>query len=79
MSDYCRGCRYDVKKRTGAGACPFNFLYWDFIARHAVRLGANTRMQPVLRGWNRFAEKEQRQIRSEASRFLAAMDEDGAQ
>ena len=34
MSDYCGGCRYDVKQRTGPNACPFNALYWDFIARH---------------------------------------------
>ena len=34
MSDYCRGCHYDVKAATGERGCPFNALYWDFIARH---------------------------------------------
>lgn len=79
MSDYCRGCRHDVKKRTGPGACPFNFLYWDFVARHADRLGSNARMQPVLRSWNRFSESERQRIRREAARFLATLDEAPAQ
>ena len=34
MSDYCRGCRYDVRDAVGEMACPFNYLYWDFFARH---------------------------------------------
>ena len=38
MSDYCENCRYDVKQRTGDDACPFNYLYWDFMARNAGRL-----------------------------------------
>ncbi len=27
MSDYCTGCRFNPKVRTGADACPFNVLY----------------------------------------------------
>ncbi|MEO0541805.1 MAG: cryptochrome/photolyase family protein, partial [Cyanobacteria bacterium P01_A01_bin.105] len=34
MSDYCKGCRYNHKARTGPDACPFNFFYWDFLGRH---------------------------------------------
>ena len=34
MSDYCGGCRFDVKARFGADACPFNALYWDFMIRN---------------------------------------------
>ncbi len=45
MSDYCRGCRFDRTKRTGPDACPFTTLYWDFLARHADRFGA----QPACR------------------------------
>lgn len=35
MSDHCAGCAYDVKRRDGDGACPFNPLYWDFLDRNA--------------------------------------------
>ena len=44
MSDYCRGCRYDVRERLGEDACPFNALYWDFLIRNRGVLGANPRM-----------------------------------
>ena len=48
MSDYCKGCRYDPKKRVGDDACPFTTLYWDFLARHRQRLAGNNRMaRPV--------------------------------
>jgi deoxyribodipyrimidine photolyase-related protein len=44
MGDHCRACPYDPKARTGPTACPFNALYWDFLARHRERLAANPRM-----------------------------------
>ena len=34
MSDYCNHCPYDPDVMIGDNACPFNGLYWDFIARH---------------------------------------------
>ena len=51
MSDYCGGCAYDVKASVGPRACPFNALYWDFIARHADRFGPNPRMAMPVRTW----------------------------
>jgi deoxyribodipyrimidine photolyase-related protein len=51
MSDYCGGCRYDAKKSTGADACPYNSLYWDFIARNERRFASNPRMALVVRNW----------------------------
>ncbi len=44
MSDYCGRCAYDVKDRLGERACPFNALYWDFLARNADKLARNPRM-----------------------------------
>ncbi|MDP9096936.1 MAG: cryptochrome/photolyase family protein, partial [Pseudomonadota bacterium] len=44
MSDYCRKCHYDVKDAVGEKACPFNALYWDFMARHRERFSRNNRM-----------------------------------
>lgn len=38
MSDYCRDCQYDPKKRVGPTACPFNALYWDFYDRNEEQL-----------------------------------------
>lgn len=49
MGDYCKGCHYDRKARTGDRACPFNALYWDFFSRHQQRLSANPRLGMVYR------------------------------
>jgi deoxyribodipyrimidine photolyase-related protein len=75
MSDYCAGCAYDVKQATGPAACPFNFLYWDFIARHAERFASNVRMAMPLRNWQRMAPERRDAIRAQAAAFLAQLDE----
>ena len=52
MSDYCRGCHYDVRAKTGERACPFNSLYWDFMLRHRERLERNPRIGVMYRNPN---------------------------
>jgi deoxyribodipyrimidine photolyase-related protein len=74
MSDYCAGCAYDVKDATGGRACPFNFLYWDFIARHTARFAANPRMAMPLRTLARFSPERIAAMRGRAQIFLAALD-----
>ena len=74
MSDYCGACVYDVKKSHGPGACPFNFLYWDFIARHAVRFAANPRMAMPVRALERMDPEKVAAIRADAAAFLDSLD-----
>ncbi len=74
MSDYCGACSYNVKDATGENACPFNFLYWDFMARHHERFAANPRMAFPIRTLERMDPKRRDAIRQNATRFLAAMD-----
>ncbi|MBB4078299.1 deoxyribodipyrimidine photolyase-related protein [Lewinella aquimaris] len=59
MSDYCKGCHYDPKQRTGERACPFNSLYWDFLDRHRERFSGNFRMKMMYRAWERKGSEEQ--------------------
>lgn len=73
MSNYCRGCRYDVKKRVGADACPFNALYWDFLARNERKLRQNRRMWQPYATWDRFGEKTKAEIREQARSFLDSL------
>ena len=73
MSDYCGTCRYDVKQRTGTQACPFNALYWDFIARHRDSIGTNPRMAQMVRTYDKFAADEQRRIAASAAAFLDSL------
>jgi deoxyribodipyrimidine photolyase-related protein len=73
MSDYCGSCRYDVKQRTGAKACPFNALYWDFIRRHAATIKTNSRMAQMVRTYEKFADDEKDRISASAAAFLAGL------
>ncbi|WP_174278780.1 cryptochrome/photolyase family protein [Sphingomonas bacterium] len=78
MSDYCRHCRYDVKQRVGPDACPFNALYWDFLARHEDKLRGNGRLRGPYRTWDRFAPETQGEVRAQAAGYLATLDAGGA-
>jgi deoxyribodipyrimidine photolyase-related protein len=49
MSNHCQGCRYDPAQSTGAAACPFTTLYWDFLMRHEELLKKNPRMAMQLK------------------------------
>jgi deoxyribodipyrimidine photolyase-related protein len=49
MSDYCKGCTYNRKLRTGDTACPFTTLYWDFLDRHHDRFVRNARVATQAR------------------------------
>lgn len=73
MSDYCRSCRYDVKQRTGPDACPFNALYWDFVARNAPMLRTNPRMAMPYKNWDRMTDADQAALRSDAAKFLETL------
>lgn len=74
MGDHCGRCRYDVKKRTGPEACPFNSLYWAFIARHRDRLARNHRMQMIVRSWDRMDDATRADLVSTAEAFLGRLE-----
>jgi len=77
MSDYCAGCRYDVKQKTGPDACPFNPLYWDFLARNESRLRGNPRLGQAYRTWDRMEDSRKTAYRDSAARFLETLDASG--
>jgi deoxyribodipyrimidine photolyase-related protein len=67
MSNYCRGCRYDPEKRTGADACPFTVLYWDFLIRNRERLARNQRMTMILKNVDRLDDGVRVEITTSAA------------
>ena len=69
MSDYCKGCRYSVKDTETENACPFNYLYWDFLNRHRDRFRTNPRMAMIVRNLDRFSEEKMGAILSRAEAF----------
>jgi deoxyribodipyrimidine photolyase-related protein len=70
MSDYCADCRYSPKESIGPKACPFNFLYWDFLMRHRALLSRNQRIGPILGNIDRMTEEKRQAIRAQAANFL---------
>lgn len=74
MSNYCGSCHYKVAQKTGAGACPFNALYWHFMHRHRARFEANPRTGQVYRTWDRLGEERQQDYLASADRFLATLE-----
>ena len=72
MSDSCKPCRFDPKKRTGDDACPFTTLYWDFLARNEAAFSGNHRMGQQLAGMRRLADLDA--VRERAVHVLTALD-----
>ncbi len=73
MSDYCRNCRYDVKQTVGPRACPFNFLYWNFLIENAPQLRSNQRMAMIYASMERMDEVKRAAIQDQAARFLGEL------
>ncbi|GGD44440.1 cryptochrome/photolyase family protein [Sinisalibacter lacisalsi] len=74
MSDYCGGCSYDVKARSGEAACPFNALYWHFLTRHRDRFAANHRMRPMFANLDRMDAATRDAVLDRAEAILIGMD-----
>lgn len=74
MSDHCGPCRYDVKQKTGPNACPFNALYWDFLARHERRFRRNHRMRTMYASWDRMKPEIREAYRVSAAAFLETLE-----
>ena len=70
MSNYCKGCSYSVTTKNGPKACPFNYLYWDFLDRNRAKLRANPRVGMMYRTYDRMDEDKQQAIRSDAEKFF---------
>ncbi len=70
MSDYCTGCAYDVKVKSGAKACPFNYLYWNFMISNEARLAGNPRMGMAYRTLNAMTPERRAEVIAESEAFL---------
>ncbi len=73
MSDYCGGCRYSPKQRTGPNACPYNYLYWNFLIENESKLRANPRTGQNVLGLRYINDAQRATIREEAKQFLIAL------
>jgi deoxyribodipyrimidine photolyase-related protein len=74
MTDYCSGCFYDKKLRTGAKACPFNSLYWHFYDRNRALLAKNPRIGMAYVTLNKMEADTHAAILAQAEHYLADLE-----
>lgn len=74
MSDYCESCAYKVREKNGSDACPFNYLYWDFLARNRDRLSNNHRIGMMYNTYDRMGEDKKHSIATDSKLFLESLE-----
>jgi len=74
MSNYCKSCHYNVKEKSGEKACPFNYLYWDFLMRHQDTLSANPRIGMAYRTLAKMSAEKKQAVIDDSQLFLSRMD-----
>ena len=78
MSNYCKGCAYAPSKKNGDKACPFNYLYWDFLIRNEDALRGNPRMGMIYRTLDRMGEEKVDAVEYDTKRFFERLDQNAA-
>ena len=73
MSDYCGSCRYAVTKKDGPKACPFNYLYWNFLIENRDRFRDNHRMRMIYKTLDRMGDEKTAAILADSERFFRAL------
>ena len=73
MSDFCGSCHFDVRKKNGPDACPFNYLYWAFMIRNRDILQNNPRMAFPYKTLASWSEQKTNAYVEEADAFIAAL------
>ena len=70
MSNYCKSCRFKVSKKNGPEACPFNYLYWDFMMRNEEKLRGNPRLGFTYKTLDKMSEEKTQAIKDDSQRFF---------
>ena len=74
MSNYCKNCHYNVSEKNGDNACPFNYLYWNFLIENKDVLQKNHRMSMIYNILEKFDEVKIDSIIKDSKNFLIEMD-----
>jgi len=59
-----------VNSKDGKDACPFNYLYWDFLIRNEKKLRENPRMGLIYRNLDKMKSIKYETIKSDSNIFL---------
>lgn len=73
MSNYCSKCAYNIKDKTGDKACPFNYLYWNFIDKQRETFMENGRASFMVNMFDKRSEEDKKEIRESSSNFIKSL------
>ena len=73
MSNYCKTCHYKVSEKTGKTACPFNYLYWNFLKKNRPLLEGNIRLKMSYRTLDKMTGEKLQIIESDSETFLSSL------
>ena len=73
MSNYCKNCTYVITKKNGPDACPFNYLYWDFLVRNREKLESNPRISMMYKTYDRMDVEKKQRIKQDSKVFLDSL------
>lgn len=73
MSNYCKHCAYNVKEKTGAKACPFNYLYWNFLIENREKFEKNHRMRMIYSTLDKMSPEKKADIIKSSEKFLSKL------
>lgn len=77
MSDYCKNCEYSVTKKTGEKACPFNYLYWNFVDKQRDTFNDSGRVNFMVNMFdNKKSEEQKKEIWESTEKFLNELSRD---
>lgn len=76
MSNYCKYCSYKVSAKNGPQACPFNYLYWNFLAQNRSKLEKNRRLSMMYKLYDKMSPERQKAIEFDSVKFLSEIKYD---
>ena len=74
MGNYCKDCHYKHTQKVGEKACPFNALYWNFLAEKRDYFENNPRMGMMLNLLGKKDAKELDELQKRAQEVIAHPD-----
>ncbi len=74
MSNYCTSCEYSITKKTGEGACPFNYLYWNFVDEQREAFEVSGRNSFMVNMYEKKSDEDKKAIKESSNKFLNQLD-----
>ena len=76
MSNYCKNCEYKVSIKTGQLACPFNYLYWNFLIQNEPILHSNHRLAMPYKTLSKMSSEKLDAIKISSDTFFESLSLD---